>query len=84
MTQYLYGAAVQGIQNFIFQTNKLREIVGLEKLWRMTIFKYYDEAAQLFYKLQHSEGTVLSLVGQGICLTESENYPEAEKILGRH
>ncbi|MFI3298009.1 MAG: hypothetical protein R3Y59_10380, partial [bacterium] len=27
-TKYLYGAAVQGIQNFIFQTNKLKEIVG--------------------------------------------------------
>ena len=44
-------------------------------------FKYYDAAAQLFYKLQHGEGTALSLVGQGICLTNSENYPEAEKVL---
>lgn len=26
--KYLYGAAVQGIQGFIFQTNELREIVG--------------------------------------------------------
>jgi len=25
--KYLYGAAVQGIQSFIFGTNKLREIV---------------------------------------------------------
>ncbi len=32
MTQYLYGAAVQGIQSFIFQTNKLREIVGASEL----------------------------------------------------
>lgn len=30
--KYLYGAAVQGIQNFIFQTNKLREIVGASEL----------------------------------------------------
>lgn len=28
MSKYLYGAAVQGIQNYIFQTNKLRDIVG--------------------------------------------------------
>lgn len=27
-TKYLYSAAVQGIQNFIFQTGKLKEIVG--------------------------------------------------------
>ncbi len=30
--RYLYGAAVQGIQSFIFQTNKLREIVGASEL----------------------------------------------------
>lgn len=30
--KYLYGAAVQGIQSFIFQTNKLREIVGASEL----------------------------------------------------
>lgn len=32
MVNYLYGAAVQGIQSFIFQTNKLREIVGASEL----------------------------------------------------
>lgn len=30
--KYLYGAAVQGIQGFIFQTNRLREIVGASEL----------------------------------------------------
>ncbi len=29
---YLYGAAVQGIQGFIYQTNKLKEIVGASEL----------------------------------------------------
>ena len=32
METYLYGAAVQGIQSFIFQTNKLKEIVGASEL----------------------------------------------------
>ena len=32
MSKYLYGAAVQGIQDFIFQTNKLQEIVGASEL----------------------------------------------------
>ncbi len=31
-TKYLYGASVQGIQGFIFQTNKLKEIVGGSEL----------------------------------------------------
>ncbi|MEO7176727.1 MAG: CRISPR-associated protein [Saprospiraceae bacterium] len=30
--QYLYGASVQGIQSFIFQTSKLREIIGASEL----------------------------------------------------
>lgn len=30
--KYLYGAAVQGIQDFIFQTNKLKKIVGASDL----------------------------------------------------
>lgn len=32
MSKYLYGASVQGIQEFIFQTNKLQEIVGASEL----------------------------------------------------
>lgn len=32
MSKYLYGAAVQGIQNFIFQTNQLSDIVGASEL----------------------------------------------------
>lgn len=30
--KYLYGASVQGIQSFIFETNKLKEIVGASEL----------------------------------------------------
>jgi hypothetical protein len=29
---YLYGASVQGIQDFIFKTNKLQEIVGASEI----------------------------------------------------
>lgn len=32
MNKYLYGASIQGIQGFIFQTNKLRDIVGASLL----------------------------------------------------
>lgn len=30
--RYLYGAAVQGIQSFIFQTNELKDIIGASEL----------------------------------------------------
>ena len=32
MSKYLYGASVQGIQGFIFETNKLQEIVGASEI----------------------------------------------------
>lgn len=32
MGKYLYGASVQGIQGFIFKTNKLQEIVGASEI----------------------------------------------------
>jgi hypothetical protein len=32
MEKFLYGAAVQGIQGFIFQTNKLKQIAGASEL----------------------------------------------------
>ena len=32
MSRYLYGASVQGIQEFIFTTNKLQEIVGASEI----------------------------------------------------
>lgn len=32
MSNYLYGASIQGIQEFIFKTNKLREITGASEI----------------------------------------------------
>ena len=43
MNQYLYGAAVQGIQSFIFQTNTLREIVGASELVEEICTKMFAE-----------------------------------------
>jgi len=32
MSKYLYGASIQGIQEFIFETNKLKEIIGASEI----------------------------------------------------
>ena len=40
--KYLYGASVQGIQGFIFATNRLREIVGASDI--------VEEIATVFFE----------------------------------
>lgn len=41
--KYLYGVAVQGIQEFIFRTNKLSEITGASELVERICTSYFDE-----------------------------------------
>ena len=45
MSKYLYGAAVQGIQNFIFNTSELRHIVGASELVEQVCTSAFDEFA---------------------------------------
>ncbi len=40
MSRYLYGASVQGIQDFIFATNKLQEIVGASEIVKSVSTKF--------------------------------------------
>ena len=44
MAKYLYGASVQGIQSFIFETNKLKEIVGASELVEQICTSEFAEA----------------------------------------
>lgn len=43
MTKYLYGASVQGIQDFIFETNKLKEIVGASEIVEQLCGSAFDK-----------------------------------------
>ncbi|MBA4848970.1 Cas10/Cmr2 second palm domain-containing protein [Emticicia sp. BO119] len=48
MSYFLYGASVQGIQDFIFQTNKLKEIGGgSELVEQICSSKFFEEAGIL-------------------------------------
>ena len=44
-SKYLYGASVQGIQSFIFQTSKLTEIVGASELVEQICTSKFCEVA---------------------------------------
>lgn len=45
MKRYLYGASVQGIQNFIFCTNNLKDIIGASELVEQICTKLFVEEA---------------------------------------
>jgi len=45
-TKFLYGASVQGIQGFIFQTNTLAEIVGASELVEDICTNLFDDVLQ--------------------------------------
>lgn len=51
MEYYLYGAAVQGIQSFIFQTNKLKEIAGASELVEQICTKQFENAVDDFNRV---------------------------------
>lgn len=62
--RYLYGAAVQGIQSFIFQTNKLREIVGASELVEEVCTEVFKaEVGELFHEYDGNTGAVLMASG---------------------
>lgn len=42
-TKFLYGAAIQGIQSFIFQTNELKDIIGASELVEQICTHLFDE-----------------------------------------
>lgn len=70
MSQYLYGASVQGIQDFIFKTNKLQEIVGASEIVKgieeeFLIFSNYEKGHKNI--LQNAAGKIKAVFTKEEC-----------------
>jgi hypothetical protein len=63
---YLYGAAVQGIQGFIFQTNELKDIVGASELVEEICTKMFEN------EFKQDGELIVSAAGNIKCLFYSE------------
>lgn len=72
MAKYLYGAAVQGIQGFIFQTNKLRDIVGASELVERICTTDFDEFTES-HNGANDPKSILRAAGNIKYLFESED-----------
>lgn len=79
MSKYLYGASIQGIQNFIFQTNKLKEIVGGSELVEDICTRFF----QVFLKKNgipyEEEHAILQAAGN--IKYEFQNATDCEKVV---
>ena len=53
MAKYLYGASIQGIQEYIYATNKLQEIIGASEI--------IDSLGQKFNDKQESNGAIFGV-----------------------
>ena len=63
MSKYLYGASIQGIQSFIFQTNKLKEIVGGSELVEEICTKLFQKALQDNESFYNEDDVILQAAG---------------------
>lgn len=62
--KYLYGAAVQGIQGFIFQTNELKDIVGASELVEEICTTAFAEMlGKDMQKFEEDENRIISAAG---------------------
>jgi CRISPR/Cas system-associated protein Cas10 (large subunit of type III CRISPR-Cas system) len=75
MSRYLYGASVQGIQEFIFATNKLQEIVGASEIVKSVA----DEFEKISGYTKSSENILLNAAGNIKAIFD--NYEECQKVV---
>lgn len=67
MDKYLYGASIQGIQTYIFQTNTLKDIVGASDL----VNRLCDDFVNIF--AQKDTNIIVHAAGNIKCIFDSKN-----------
>lgn len=75
MSEYLYGASLQGLQEFIFKTNKLQEIIGASE-----IIKEFDNLKlQEIFSLEKEPEIILQAAGN--LKAKFKNKEDLEKVV---
>lgn len=75
--KYLYGASVQGIQQFIFQTNELQDIVGASELVDSICKEMFKEFAHGGEFIQKAAGNIRFLFeDQNTCRKAVKEFPK--------
>lgn len=76
MKKYLYGASVQGIQQFIFDTNKLREIIGASELVEEVCTTMFDKFSTEGVSVVRAAGNIKHIFGdKDVCARAVLEFP---------
>ncbi len=70
MRKFLYGASVQGIQGFIFQTNELKHIIGASEIVERVCTTYFTE------EFKQSGEMIVEAAGNVKCLYKDKEECE--------
>lgn len=84
MEKYLYGAAVQGIQQFIFKTNELKDIVGASELVEQTcsdLFQVLLYGEKSDKKLRDDENAIVHAAGNIKYIFSIEELERCRKVV---
>ena len=74
MSKILYGAAVQGIQGFIFQTNKLKDIIGASELVeKVCTSAFAEQAGTDIDSLHRDKNMIVMAAGNILYIFEDED-----------
>lgn len=80
MGRYLYGASIQGIQNYIFQTNELKDIIGASELVNEICHKfktmYGKDSKHKGKMIVHAAGNIKCIFDdEDACRDAVRNFP---------
>lgn len=75
MAKYLYGASVQGIQGFIFKTNKLQEIVGASEIVK-GIATHFSDNYQPKEIILNAAGNIKAVFTEDACKKVVLDFPK--------
>ena len=81
MGRYLYGASIQGIQSYIFQTNELKDIIGASELVNEIcedfVRMYREESASKGEMIIHAAGNIKCIFDdEDACRRAVRDFPK--------
>ena len=79
-TRYLYGASVQGIQDFIFKINKLKEVVGASRIVEeVCTSKFAEKLGKTILEMKQDKNAIVNAAGNIKYIFD--DYDSCQKIV---